>query len=303
MRDRFVIEACAKINLFLDIVSCRADGYHQLNSVMQSISLADRLEVLIGAANEPITLYVDGNRVDDPKKNLVWRGADAFFTAIGERRGLTVCLEKNIPMQAGLGGGSADCAAILHGLSCAWGSPLSRDSLCEIGASLGADVPFCLCGGTLHAEGIGEILSALPAMPDCFILVAMGKETMPTPLAFSQLDQMYDRFQKRSPHDADYRSICAALENGELFALGGGLYNIFEDAVFPRHPILRERVELLADMGAVGARMSGSGAAVFGLFNEKKAAEDAADEMRRRGCQTWICTPTREISGPIFVKT
>lgn len=303
MKNGFMINACAKINLFLDIVSCRADGYHQLNSVMQQISLADRLCVTVGASNEDVVLYVDGTRVENPEKNLVWRGADAFFSAVGERRGLTVHLEKNIPMQAGLGGGSADCAAILHGLNCVWGSPLSSDQLCKIGASLGADVPFCLRGGTLRAEGIGEVLSPLPAMPDCFILVAMGKETMPTPLAFAQLDQMYDRFRERKPRDTDYHSVCRALENGALCALGDGMYNIFEDAVFAQHPVLRERVELLQNMGVAGARMSGSGAAVFGLFDDGKEAEKAAEEMRRRGCGAWICRPLRRIPDPICVKT
>ena len=299
MKDSFVIDACAKVNLFLDIVSCRADGYHQLNSVMQQISLADRLSVTIGVTDGDVMLYVNGSRVDDLEKNLVWRGADAFFSAIGERRGLTVHLEKNIPMQAGLGGGSADCAAILHGLNCVWGSPISAEELGKIGASLGADVPFCLQGGTQRAEGIGEVLSPLPAMPDCVILVAMGRETMPTPRAFAQLDEMYNRFCERKPCDAEYRSVCRALETGDLGALADGMYNIFEDAVFAQHPVLRERVELMRNMGAAGARMSGSGAAVFGLFTDAQAAENAAEEMRRSGCGAWVCTPLRGIPDPI----
>lgn len=303
MKDSFVIDACAKINLFLDIVSCRADGYHQLNSVMQQISLADRLSVTVGKPSGDIVLYVDGNSVENPEKNLVWRGAEAFFSAVGERCGLTVHLEKNIPMQAGLGGGSADCAAILHGLNCVWGAPLSAEELCKIGASLGADVPFCLQGGTLRAEGIGEVLSPLPAMPDCYILVAMGKETMPTPCAFAQLDEMYDRFREKTPRDADYSLVCRALENGDLCALGDGMYNIFEDAVFAQHPILRERVGLLRNMGASGARMSGSGAAVFGLFFDAQTAKNALEEMRCLGCAAWVCTPLRGIPDPICGNT
>lgn len=303
MKDSFVIEACAKINLFLDIISCRTDGYHELNSIMQQVSLADRLSVSVGRAGDDLVLYVDGNKADNPEKNLVWRGAKAFFTAIGEQRGLTIHLEKNIPVQAGLGGGSADCAAILHGLNYIWDFPLSEDELCKIGTSLGADIPFCLRGGTLHAEGIGEVLSSLPAMPNCSILVAMGRETMPTPLAFAQLDHMYDHFHKRTPRDADYRSILRALEMGDLEALGGKMYNIFEDAVFARHPILGDRVKLMRNMGASGARMSGSGAAVFGLFTDAQTAEKAADEMRQRDCRTWICNPLRRIPDPICGKT
>jgi len=303
MKDSFVINACAKINLFLDIVSCREDGYHQLNSVMQQISLVDQLSVEVGAPNGEIVLYTDGRKSENPEKNLIWRGANAFFSAIGERNELTIHLKKNIPMQAGLGGGSADCAAILHGLNCFWGNPLSAEELCTIGTALGADVPFCLQGGTLRAEGIGEVLSPLPAMPDCFILVAMGKETMPTPLAFAQLDEMYDRFSEREPHDADYRAVCRALETGDLCLLGRGMYNIFEDAVFARHSVLRDRLDLMRNMGAEGVRMSGSGAAVFGLFTDEKAAYHAAEEMRLCGCGAWVCTPLRGIPDPICGKT
>lgn len=291
MKDCFTIEACAKINLFLDIVSCREDGYHQLNSVMQQVSLADQLSVTVNSPGGEIVLHIDGKRTENPEKNLVWRGADAFFNAIGERRGLTVHLEKNIPMQAGLGGGSADCAAILHGLNRFWGGPLSAEKLNAIGAALGADVPFCLQGGTRRAEGIGEVLSPLPSMPECFILVAMGKETMPTPLAFSRLDEMYNCFHQRAPHWDAYNALCYALEMGDLGALCGGMYNIFEDAVFAQHPILRERVDLLRSMGAEGARMSGSGAAVFGIFTDEQSVQKAAEEMTFRGCDAWVCRP------------
>ena len=180
---------------------------------------------------------------------------------------------------------------------------MSAEELCKIGASLGADVPFCLQGGTLRAEGIGEVLSPLPAMPDCYILVAMGKETMPTPCAFAQLDEMYDRFREKTPRDADYSLVCRALENGDLCALGGGMYNIFEDAVFAQHPILRERVGLLRNMGASGARMSGSGAAVFGLFFDAQTAKNALEEMRCLGCAAWVCTPLRGIPDPICGNT
>ena len=303
MKNGFVINACAKINLFLDIVSCRTDGYHQLNSVMQQVSLADRISVTVGGPDGSVMLYIGGKKVDKPEKNLVCRGAEAFFSAIGERRSLTVYLEKNIPMQAGLGGGSADCAAILHGLNRFWGSPLSAEDLCRVGAVLGADVPFCLKGGTLRAEGIGEVLSLLPAMPNCSILVVMGKETMPTPLAFAQLDGMYNRFCERKPRETDYLSVCRALETGDLYALGCGMYNIFEDAVFAQHPILRERLDMLRGLGAVGARMSGSGAAVFGIFTDTEEAENAAKKMRHFGCGAWVCTPLRGIPDPICVKT
>ena len=291
--------AFAKINLTLDVLGKREDGYHDLRSVMQTISIRDDVEIDVGTG-KPWELQCSMEGIPTDERNLAWKAARLYCDTLGkDPDGLEIRILKRIPTEAGLGGGSADCAAILHGLNCVWGSPISAEELCKIGASLGADVPFCLQGGTQRAEGIGEVLSPLPAMPDCVILVAMGRETMPTPRAFAQLDEMYNRFCERKPCDAEYRSVCRALETGDLGALADGMYNIFEDAVFAQHPVLRERVELMRNMGAAGARMSGSGAAVFGLFTDAQAAENAAEEMRRSGCETWVCTPLRGIPDPI----
>ena len=291
MADFVTAQACAKINLFLDITARRPDGYHSLNSVMQQISLADTLTLTLGSRGDAIALTTDHGALECDEHNLIWRAARAFFAALGESRDLAVHLTKRIPMQAGLGGGSADCAAALRGLNSLCGDPFSVDALCTMGAALGADVPFCVLGGTARAEGIGELLTPLTPMPDCAIVVAMGRETMPTPAAFRALDGMYDNFITRTPKQAAYDSLIANLV--DLPALASGMYNIFEDAVFPALPALPERLQLLTANGALGVRMSGSGAAVFGLFEDFTAAERAAGALRQGGVDVWLCHPVR----------
>lgn len=289
MADRITAQACAKINLFLDITARRPDGYHSLNSVMQQISLADTLTLTLGGRGDGITLTTDHGALECDEHNLIWRAARAFFAQLGESRDVSVHLTKQIPMQAGLGGGSADCAAALRALNALCGAPFSVEQLCTMGAALGADVPFCVLGGTARAEGIGELLTPLPPMRDCSVVVAMGRETMPTPAAFRALDGMYANFTARSPKQGEYEALIAAL--GDLSALGGGMYNIFEDAVFPELPALPERLRMLTANGALGARMSGSGAAVFGLFADPADARRAADALTASGAQAWICAP------------
>ncbi|MBQ2767637.1 MAG: 4-(cytidine 5'-diphospho)-2-C-methyl-D-erythritol kinase [Clostridia bacterium] len=291
MKDQFKISAYAKINLFLDITTRRADGYHLLNSIMQQISLADELTVTVDKPGEEISLVTDEGLLPCGEKNLVYRGARAFFDTIGESRSLTVKLEKNIPMMAGLGGGSADCAAILRGLNRFYDNPLSAEQLCRLGAKLGADVPFCICGSTMRAEGIGEILTALPPLPSCYIVIAMGRESMPTPAAFAALDLLYDGFDARSPNLSGYHTMLDAIAAGNLTAAAGGLYNIFEDVVFPELPVLRERLTLFRQSGAIGTGMTGSGAAVFGMFTDPVDANRAAKAIRERGTDAWVCIP------------
>ncbi len=290
MADSLILRAPAKINLFLDITARREDGYHLLNSLMQQISLADTLTVSMEKVGDGISLLSDRGELACDEHNLVWRAARAFFSAFGESRELSVHIQKEIPMQAGLGGGSADCAAMLHALNRLCGFPFSTSELCRIGTPLGADVPFCIAGGTRRAEGIGEILSPLLPMPSCTVVVAMGKETMPTPAAFRSLDARYESFTSRRPRTEAYREIIAALPD-DLPRLARGMYNIFEDAVFPVLPVLQTRLDCLIRNGALGARMSGSGAAVFGLFADRKDAARAADQLRANGASAWLCHP------------
>lgn len=289
MNDSIKLLAFAKINLFLDITARRNDGYHTLNSVMQQISLADTLTVTLGGLGDGITLTTDHGALACDEQNLIWRAARAFFAALGESRDVSVHLLKQIPMQAGLGGGSSDCAATLHALNALCGMPFTTEQLCAMGASLGADIPFCVLGGTARAEGIGDQLTQLTPMPDCTIVVAMGREAMPTPAAFRALDGMYDNFTARPPKADEYAALIASVT--DLYALAEGMYNIFEDAVLPELPVLRARLNTLNAHGALGARMSGSGAAVFGIFDDHFDAYHAVDALRESGAQAWACSP------------
>ncbi len=291
MADVLRLEACAKINLFLDIADRQPNGYHSLHSVMQAVSLSDTLTLTLGAAGDALPLTTDEGRLEVDEHNLICRAARAFFAALGESRDLAVHLEKRIPMQAGLGGGSADCAATLHALNTLCGKPFSTAELCVLGTPLGADVPFCVLGNTAQAEGIGERLTPLPPMADCAIVVAMGPETMPTPAAFRALDAMYDNFTARPPHPG-YADLMASVT--DLNALAPRMYNIFEDAVLPACPALVTRMQTMRDCGAVGARMSGSGAAVFGLFADRREAERAARILADGATRTWVCAPVGE---------
>ncbi|MBR6709108.1 MAG: 4-(cytidine 5'-diphospho)-2-C-methyl-D-erythritol kinase [Clostridia bacterium] len=290
MADRLAVRACAKINLFLDITARREDGYHLLNSVMQQISLADVLDITMSGKGDEIHLTSDHGALACDESNLIWRAANAFWNELGERRNLSVHLKKNIPMAAGMGGGSADCAAMLRALNRLCGDPFSRERLCEIGATLGADVPFCVLGSTARAEGIGEKLTPLHPMPHAYLVVAMGPEQMPTPAAYRALDLRYDNFSERLPCVEEYNALISAIDSN-VRALAACMYNIFENAVFPALPVLAERVDFMLQHGACGARMSGSGAAVFGVFDEKSAAESAAATLRNDSVRTWICTP------------
>lgn len=292
MADQLTVRACAKINLFLDITAKREDGYHLLNSVMQQIGLADRLTLTMGGRGDEIRLTTDHGALVCDESNLIWRAARAFFGALGESRALAVHLEKVIPMAAGLGGGSADCAAVLRALNRLCGTPFSCDVLCGMGAALGADVPFCVLGGTARAEGIGELLTPLVSMPDAYLVVAMGCEQMPTPAAYRALDERYTDFAERRPREDAYQALIASIGGGAA-VIGPCMYNIFEDAVFPVLPALRARIELMMRHGACGARMSGSGAAVFGLFADRRSAESAVTALRETDVRVWLCGPER----------
>lgn len=245
----------------------------------------------VGARGDGVTLTTDTGALACDEHNLIWRAAHAFFAALGESRDVTVHLTKRIPMQAGLGGGSADCAATLRALNTLCGTPFALDQLCAMGAALGADVPFCVAGGTMRAEGIGEVLTPLPPMPGCILVVAMGSETMPTPTAFRALDGMYGNFTARPPKADEYAALLASMT--DLPALAGGMYNIFEDAVLPALPALRDRLHLLTAHGALGARMSGSGAAVFGIFADEAEARTAAAALKTRWPQVYVAQPDK----------
>ena len=310
------LSAPAKINLFLDITARRPDGYHEISGVMQSISLCDTvtLEVteptgmyLCSLGNhttgaESITLTCTNPDLPTDSRNLAWRAAEKFFAATGRGcKNLLIHVEKRIPAAAGMAGGSTDAAAVLVGLNDLFGHPLTPAALCEVGLTLGADVPFCIMGGAQITEGIGEALTPITPMPPCELVVACGGEGVSTPAAYKALDTLYGNFDPAAytPRTRELNTLKSALWQGDLTALCGSMFNLFESVVLPDRPVARQIKETLLSAGAVTAMMSGSGPSVFGIFPKgdgaaQSAAERAREALEALGIPAWVCEPVRE---------
>jgi 4-diphosphocytidyl-2-C-methyl-D-erythritol kinase len=283
------LQAPAKVNLALDIVGKRADGYHLLETVFQAISLYDTL-TLTRADAQGIGLQCDQKGIPCDARNLAWKAADAFLTATGLPYGVQIRLEKHIPSQAGLGGGSADAAAVLYGCNVLMDAPLSLSQLCQIGAKLGADVPFFLYGGTAYAEGIGEKLEALPPLPALPMVVAKGSDGISTPAAYRAIDRLV---QPQHPKTQQLRGKlkAGAPADATLWSCCGNLFEAVTD--LPDVAAIRRQ---MIQMGAQFACMSGSGAAVFGIFPDEETAQRCQKALAERYPFAACCHTTGHIS-------
>ncbi|MBO5510799.1 MAG: 4-(cytidine 5'-diphospho)-2-C-methyl-D-erythritol kinase [Clostridia bacterium] len=308
---KITLSAPAKINLFLDITACRPDGYHEIAGVMQSISLCDTVTVEVTeptgmylcslgnhtAGAESITLTCTNPDLPADSRNLAWRAAEKFFAATGRGcKSLSIHIEKRIPAAAGMAGGSTDAAAVLVGLNDLFGHPLTPAALCEVGLTLGADVPFCIMGGAQITEGIGEALTPITPMPACGLVVACGGEGVSTPAAYKALDTLYGSFDPAAytPRARELTALKSALWQGNLTALCGSMFNLFESVVLPDRPVARQIKETLLSAGAVTAMMSGSGPSVFGVFPKGDgSAEKAREALEALGIPAWVCEPIR----------
>ena len=280
-------KAPAKVNLALDILGRREDGYHDMYMVMQSISLCDTVGVR--EADAGFQLHTGGDFIAAGKKTLEQRAAEAFFQRIGRPMpGLEVTLEKVTPAYAGLGGGSADVAALLRILRDAYAPDLPTEELEKIGFTVGSDMPFCVRGGTALAEGRGEILTDLKPLPACWFVLCKPDFGIPTPTLFAQVDGSELR---RRP---DIAGMKAALDAGDLEGAVSRLGNVFEE-VLPEeyHEVFRIKGKLL-ELGAMNAAMSGSGPTVFGIFRDRQAAEDAWKTLKRRYGQSYLAQPLKK---------
>ena len=279
-----VEQAPAKINLALDILGRRPDGYHELRMVMQAVSLCDTVTVEEGGSS--FTLLADGFAIPAGKKPLEQQAAEAFFDAVGQPMpSLTVRLEKVTPAYAGLGGGSADVAALLRCLRRRYAPEMPVEQLRAIGLTVGSDMPFCVSGGTALAEGRGERLTTLPGLPDCWILLCKPDFGIPTPALFARAD---GRPPKRRP---DIDGMTQALKQGSLEGVASRLCNVFEELLPEEyHEVFRIKERIL-ELGALNAAMSGSGPAVFGIFREEAAARTAAGILKQHYPQTYLAKP------------
>ena len=275
--------APCKINLALDVLGRRSDGYHDMYMIMQSISLCDTVTVREKEAG--FSLLAPGLELPEGKKTLEQRAAEAFFAfADLPMPGLEVELEKVTPAFAGLGGGSADVAALLRILRDVYAPHITQKELEGIGLQIGSDMPFCIHGGTALAEGRGEILTDLPPLPPCWIVLAKPEFGIPTPTLFARL-------HGEEKHRPDIPGMMDALRQGDLEGIARRLGNVFED-VLPEDcgEVFRIKEQILS-LGALGAAMSGSGPTVFGLFWEEDAAQKAANALKEKYPQTFLARP------------
>jgi len=288
-------KAFAKINLYLDVTGIRDNGYHNIKSIMQTVSLHDTVTMESLDADEDtrnIFLTCSEPAVPTGEKNIAYKAAAAFFREAGiDFYNCTIHIDKNIPMEAGLAGGSTDAAAVLRLLNKLYGSPFDSEKLCSIGATLGADVPFCIMVGTYLCEGIGEILTKVPSLMDCYIVVARGGEGISTPVAYGLVDEKWDR--DFSCSGGDIGNLLMFLSHKDIDGIAYSMYNIFEDVILPSHSVASTLKEIMLDCGAVDAMMSGSGPSIFGIFDSEREAKLAAD-MAGGIAKAFICRPVGE---------
>lgn len=277
--------AFAKLNLTLDVLGKREDGYHDLKSIMQTISIRDDIEIDVDTG-KPWKLLCSVEGIPTDERNLAWKAARVFFDATGKKEdGIEIRITKRIPMEAGLAGGSADAAAVLRALNRYYGSPLSILALAELGAAVGSDVPFCVVGGTALVEGRGERLRKLPDMPECIFVVCKPEFSSSTPELYRKLDET--EIAKRPDHTA----MESALLAGDLGGIAQNLCNVFDPVVTAEHLELNYIKSIFNSYGSVGQQMTGSGSAVFSIVSEFEFAAVICDMLKANYPQVYIAKP------------
>ncbi|MBE6084096.1 MAG: 4-(cytidine 5'-diphospho)-2-C-methyl-D-erythritol kinase [Selenomonas ruminantium] len=267
------VEANAKINLTLDILGKRPDGFHEVAMVMQSIGLHDTLTMEKTDGEIALSINVPWLKADE--KNLAWRAAELVRQEYGLTGGVRMELTKRIPIAAGLAGGSADAAAVLKGMNELYNLQMSEARLCELGARLGSDIPFCLMGGTMLATGRGEVLTRLADMPETWVVLAKPRISVSTAWAYQNYDE-----QGAEKHP-DNEAIKKAIARGNRKAVAGLLCNVLESVTIKKYDVIADYKQMMLDKGAMASMMSGSGPTVFGLARNREQAEAIANVLRQ----------------------
>lgn len=267
-------KAYAKVNLGLDVLRKREDGYHEVKMVMQTIGICDELIISTSADTHGVTLKADVDNLPLDDTNLIVKAANLIIEKYGIKQGVEVKLIKNIPMSAGLAGGSSDAAATLRAMNRLFGLGLTDEELCRLGVKIGADVPYCIRGGTYLAEGLGEILTKLPEVPQCTVLVAKPKFGVSTGYVYQSL--RLDQVRKHPDVDV----VVESIKKNDLKGIAFNMENILETVTIRDYPFIQIIKDIMNDFGALKALMSGSGPTVFGLFDNKANAERAAVTLR-----------------------
>ena len=280
---KVVTKAFAKINLSLDVLGRLENGYHEVQMVMQTVSVFDLVTVskikhgIELSTNLPY-LPIDGN-------NIAYKAAEEFFNYTGIKEGVSIDISKRIPVGAGLAGGSSNASAVLKAMNKLFGTGLSLKELCEIGVKIGADVPYCILGGTRLAEGIGEKLSSLPRLPKCCIVLVKPSFSISTKSVYEKIDSC-DNYRR-----PETKKLIEGLKEGNLEMITGSMGNVLEEVSITEHPILQKVKEELMELGAINAQMSGSGPTVFGIFRNYDHARAAKKELWGKYKTVYICTP------------
>ncbi len=276
-------KAYAKLNLTLDVLSRRPDGYHDLQMVMQSVSLCDDVCLRVDDSGD-WRIRGSGLPMPEDAGNLAWKAAECYFAGSALRPGLEISIEKRIPSEAGLAGGSSDAAAVLRALNRHF-ALYSEPELAARALQVGSDVPYCLAGGTKLAEGRGERLSQLPALPACAILIVKPRCAISTPELFGALDSSPVLLRPELPR------MRAALERGDLRSIGALLCNVFEPLAMRHHPEIGAVLALLRESHCLGAAMTGTGSACFALYQQPERAQSAREAALRKGFATFLENP------------
>ena len=269
------LKAYGKINLGLDVLRRREDGYHEVRMVMQTVGLYDRIDLVRkdapGIAVETNLHYLPAN-----ENNLAWKAASLLMEEFQVKEGVQIRLRKFLPVAAGMAGGSSDAAAVLFGVNKMFGLGLTRCQLMERGVAIGADVPYCVLRGTALSEGIGEILTPLPPVPQCQVLIVKPAVSVSTRFVYEHLkvDQL------RPDQHPDIDGMLEAIRRGDLYGIAGCLGNALETVTIPAYPVIGQIKEQMMERGSIGCLMSGSGPTVFGLFSSPRAAADAYEAFR-----------------------
>lgn len=267
------LRALAKINLGLDVLRKREDGYHELRMIMQTINMYDQLDIEI-SQTPGITITTNLPFIPVNENNLVYKAARLLMDEFQIEQGITVDLKKFIPVAAGMAGGSSDAAAAMIGVNRLFGLGLSVKELMERGVKIGADVPYCLLRGTALAEGIGDKLRALPACPDCYVLIGKPAISVSTKFVYENLHA------NELEYHPEIDKMLDAIQWHNLNKIADNMGNVLETVTIPHYPIIQEIKDHMKEHGALNAMMSGSGPTVFGLFDDKTTAENACEALR-----------------------
>ena len=266
--DKLQLKAYGKINLGLDVIRKRPDGYHDLDMIMQMVDVYDDV-IIEKKAGEEIVVKADAAVLSNGKDNLAYMAAKMLFDEFGIKSGVEITIHKRIPIAGGMAGGSSDCATTLIGINEMFNLGLSKQQLMERGVKLGADVPYCVLGGTAIARGIGEVLTPLPTPPQCHVIIAKPPISVSTAYVYGHIRP--DEITKRP----DIEQMTLAIKEQDLNKLSDLLYNVMEEVTVSEYPVIEELKSIMLENGALNSIMSGSGPTVFGLFDDREKAQAA----------------------------